>query len=155
MRVVSNASTLIFLSKLGELELLAQCFAEVSIPQAVRAEVGDLALPAFVQVKNISEFGKHYVAGAIGTLHAGELEVMVLAQETGADFVLLDDLRARQKAKGKGLAMIGTLGVLQLAHAKGLLKREKLLAHYDALVQQHGMWLSETMLRQLYQLASP
>lgn len=149
MRVVSNASPLIFLSKLGELELLAQCFAETSIPQAVRAEVGDLPLPAFVQVKTISEFGKHYVAGAIGTLHAGELEAMVLAQETGADFVLLDDLRARQKAKRNGLAMIGTLGVLQLAYAKGLIERGKLLAHYDALVEQHGMWLSAAMLQQL------
>jgi predicted nucleic acid-binding protein len=149
MRVVSNASPLIFLSKLGELELLAHCFAEISIPQAVRAEVGDLSLPTFVQVQTISEFGKHYVAGSIGTLHAGELEAMVLAQETAADFVLLDDLRARQKAKRMGLNMIGTLGVLQLAHAKGLIGRDKLLVHYDELVNQHGMWLSEKMLQQL------
>lgn len=149
MRVVSNASPLIFLSKLGELELLAQCFAEVCIPDAVHVEVGDLPLPDFVQVQSISEFGQHYVAGSIGALHAGELEAMVLAQETGADFVLLDDLRARQKAKRKGLGVIGTLGILQLSHAKGLLGREKLLAHYDALVHQHGMWLSEAMLRNL------
>lgn len=149
MRVVSNASPLIFLSKLGELELLAQCFAEVCIPRAVRAEVGDLSLPDFIQVKDISEFGQHYVAGSIGVLHAGELEAMMLAQETGADFVLLDDLRARQKAKRKGLAVMGTLGVLQLADAQGLIGREKLLTHYDALVRQHGMWLSEAILQQL------
>lgn len=149
MRVVSNASPLIFLSKLGELDLLAQCFADISIPQAVQAEVGDLPLPTFVQVKTISEFGRHYVSGSLGALHAGELEAMVLAQETGADFVLLDDLRARQKAKRMGLNMIGTLGILQLAHAKELIGKDKLLAHYDALVTQHGMWLSEAMLRQL------
>ncbi len=149
MRVVSNASPLIFLSKLGELGLLAQCFTETSIPPAVLAEIGDLPLPDFVQVKTLSEFGSHYVAGSIGVLHAGELEAMVLAQETNADFVLLDDLRARQKAKRMGLNMIGTLGILQLANAKHLISKDKLLAHYDALVTKHGMWLSEAMLQQL------
>lgn len=149
MKVVSNASPLIFLSKLGELNLLAQCFDEVHIPLAVRAEIGDLDLPNFVQITPISEFGKHYVAGALGVLHAGELEAIQLAEETNADFVLLDDFRARQNAKRKELGIIGTIGILQLAYARTLLERDHFRAHIDALVEQHGMWLSAAIIKQL------
>lgn len=37
------------------------------IPVAVKAEIGDVVLPEFIQVTAISEFGQHYVSGAIGT----------------------------------------------------------------------------------------
>ena len=149
MRVVSNASPLIFLSKLGELDLLEFCFSEINIPEAVRIEIGDLPLPSFVQVKKISEFGRHYVAGAVGTLHVGELEAMVLAKEIEADLVLLDDLRSRRKAERMGLKILGTIGLLKLASAKGGIKHEKLLTHYDALVEQHGMWLSDKIIKKI------
>lgn len=152
IKVVSNASPLIFLSKLGELDLLSRCFEDVHIPRAVKAEVGDLVLPGFIQITAISEFGKHYVGGALGVLHAGELEAIQLTEEINADIVILDDLRARQRAKHKNLMVIGTLGVLQLAYTKKLLSREQLMSHFDALVNQHGMWLSDKMLRKLKEL---
>lgn len=63
MIAVSNASPIIFLSKLGALDLLAKCFNEIHIPVAVKTEIGDVVLPEFIQVKAISEFGKHYVRG--------------------------------------------------------------------------------------------
>ena len=108
MRAVSNASPIIFLSKLGALGLLAQCFDEVHIPLAVKAEIGDVALPEFIQVTAISEFGQYYVSGAIGSLHADELEAIRLTEEIGADLVILDDLRARQKAKIQSQTVAGT-----------------------------------------------
>ncbi|MEZ5449205.1 MAG: DUF3368 domain-containing protein [Thiolinea sp.] len=149
MKVVCNTSPLIFLSKLKELELLSECFGEIHIPQAVKSEIGDLALPTSVNVSAISEFGKHYVAGALGVLHTGELEAIRLAEEIRADWVILDDLRARQKALRQGLSVIGTIGVLQLAQAKGLFSKETFTTHLDALVNQHGMWLSAKMLQKL------
>ena len=48
MIVVSNASPVIFLSKLGALDLLAQCFDEVHIPEAVKTEIGDVVLPDYL-----------------------------------------------------------------------------------------------------------
>lgn len=149
MKVVSNASPIIFLSKLGELDLLQQCFDEVHIPEAVKTEIGAIALPDFIQVTSISEFGKHYVAGALGVLHAGELEAIRLAEEIEADRVILDDLKARQKAKRQNLNVVGTVGILKLAQAKGLLSKAVFLQHVDALVDQHGMWLSEKILQRL------
>ena len=66
MKVVSNASPVIFLAKLNASDLLVDCFAEVHIPEAVLREVGELTLPLSIQVTAISEFGKYYVAGAVG-----------------------------------------------------------------------------------------
>lgn len=47
MQIVSNTSPLIFLSKLGALDLLPLCLDGISIPQAVQEELGELTLPAF------------------------------------------------------------------------------------------------------------
>lgn len=149
MIAVSNASPIIFLSKLGALDLLAQCFDEVRIPVAVKAEIGDVALPEFIQITAISEFGQHYVSGAIGALHAGELEAIRLTEEISADIVILDDLRARQKAKSQYQTVTGTLGILILAKEKGFLDKSIFVSHLDALVNQHGMWLSDKLLQKL------
>jgi len=149
MIVVSNASPVIFLSKLGALELLAQCFDEVHIPEAVKTEIGDVVLPEFIQVTAISEFGQHYVSGAIGALHAGELEAIRLTEEIEADIVILDDFRARQKAKSQNQTVTGTLGILLLAKEQGFIEKATFVEYLDALVNQHGMWLSEKLLKKL------
>ncbi|MEN9502336.1 MAG: hypothetical protein RI964_1621 [Pseudomonadota bacterium] len=153
MQVVSNTSPLIFLSKLGALDLLPLCFDGISIPQAVQEELGEFTLPAFVNMVSISPFGSRLVDGMIGNLHRGELEVMVLAQESRADLVLLDDLAARNKAKRRfGLKIMGTVGVVQLAYAKGHLSRQQAHDYYDELVLQHGLYLSPEILQHLKSL---
>ena len=53
-------------------------------------------------------------------LHAGEAEMLVMADEQGVDAVLVDDLRARNLATVMGLRVIGTAGILLLAHARGM-----------------------------------
>ena len=153
MQIVSNTSPLIFLSKLGALELLPLCFERVCIPQAVKGELGELSLPAFVEVSDVSPFGSHLVDGMIGNLHRGELEAMVLAQECRADLVLLDDLAARNKAKRRfGLKIMGTVGVVHLAYSKGHISRAQSHQFYDELVRQHGLFLSPAILLHLKSL---
>ena len=71
---------------------------------------------------------------------------MVLAQEIKADYVLLDDLGARKKAIRQGLNVMGTLGVLKLANAKKIISKNQTTAYYDALVNQHGLYLSAKIL---------
>ena len=44
--------------------------------------------------------------------HAGEVDVMILAQEAGAGLVLMDDNAAKKTAKFTGLNVTGTFGVL-------------------------------------------
>jgi len=120
MTVISNTSPLIFLAKVEALRLLPQCFDRIMVPHAVVKELGNFSLPSYIQPAMISPIGKAFVKGAIGRLHAGELEVIVLAQEAHADWVLIDDLLARQKAQRFGLKPMGTVGVLLLAQQRGL-----------------------------------
>ena len=47
--------------------------------------------------------------------HAGEAAMLVMADEQGVEAVLVNDLRARNLA-----TVMGTAGILLLAHARGL-----------------------------------
>jgi predicted nucleic acid-binding protein len=53
---------------------------------------------------------------------AGELEAICLAREIKAAAVLMDDRAGRSAAIHCGLAVIGTLGLLEQAAARGLLE---------------------------------
>jgi hypothetical protein len=96
MRIVTNASPLIFLTKIDSLRLLQQCFSGVLAPPGVVAETG-LDLPDFVEQSRLSGVGEAFVRGALGTLHRGEVETLVLARERNIDLVAVDDGAARRK----------------------------------------------------------
>ena len=151
MKCVSNTSPMIFLEKLDALPVLARCFTEIYMPRAVYHELGDLQLPEYIHVRAVSPAGQQFVLGAMGRLHAGELEAMALTREIQADYLCLDDLTARRKAQRLGLQVIGTVGVLQLAYRLGHLPAQLFLDHLDALTKQHGMYLSPGILHKLQQ----
>jgi len=48
-------------------------------------------------------------------LDLGECAAIILAEELGANRLLLDDLTARQEAQARGLPVIGTVGMLLIA----------------------------------------
>jgi len=149
MKLVSNASPIIFLSKLNAANLLTDCFESIFIPEAVQSELGNLAIPSSIQTQNISPSGQHFVEGAIGRLHQGELEAMVLAMEIKADYVLLDDLLARRKAHRLGLQVMGTIGVILLAHRQNRITEKNALDWLDQLVHHHGLYLSAEMIMRI------
>jgi predicted nucleic acid-binding protein len=152
MKVVSNTSPIIFLSKIEALDLLPQCFDQVMIPPSVSNELGDLLLPEYIQYTKISLAGEHFVQGALEmtrSLHVGELEAIVLAQETHADYVILDDKLARRKAQLMGLNVIGTIGVLLLAHQQKLILAATVEEHLTNLTQQNGMYISSKIMEQV------
>jgi predicted nucleic acid-binding protein len=121
MNIVSNTSQIIFLAKIDYLEVFTACFNKVYIPESVKLEFNSLKLPAAIEIIAVSDLGKSYVNGALGNLHLGELEAMVLAQELKADYVLLDDLLARSKAQRMEINVMGTIGILLFAQKKGLI----------------------------------
>jgi predicted nucleic acid-binding protein len=58
-------------------------------------------------------------------LDIGEAEVLVLASELKADWVILDEEKARIAARLIGLKVIGTVGILLLAKRMGLISSLK------------------------------
>lgn len=57
-------------------------------------------------------------------MDAGEREAILLAQELVADLLLVDDKQARQAAADFGIAITGTLGILDKAAREGLIDLE-------------------------------
>ncbi len=148
MRLVTNTSPLIFLTKVDSLGLLRSCFTQVLAPPAVLAEAG-LELPGFIERRELSEVGAAFVRGAVGALHQGELEALVLAREQGIDLVAVDDKAARDRASHMGLRPIGTVGLLMLAQRLGHLNASTVVDKLDALVDIHGLYLSNQIRQQV------
>lgn len=149
MLIVSNTSPIIFLEKLGVLNLLSELFSPIHVPEAGYDELRGLSLPQWINKTPISSPGRQFVEGALGRLHTGELEAMVLAREIQAEFVLLDDFLARKKAQRMGLSVLGTIGILILANKKKLSTAEATLQMLDELIHQHGFYISGPMIEQI------
>jgi predicted nucleic acid-binding protein len=133
MIVVSDTSAIINLAMIGRLDLLHQLYNEVIIPAAVYQEivVQGAGKPGAVEVRTQSWFKQRvvldtaFVSQLRRDLDDGEAEAIVLAQEIGADLLLIDDRAARRHAARLGLRFIGLLSVLLEAKKAGLLATVK------------------------------
>jgi predicted nucleic acid-binding protein len=56
---------------------------------------------------------------------------------------------ARHRARRMGLEPIGTVGLLVLAHRRGLVDGQSAMTMIDTLVQTHGLYLSATILERV------
>lgn len=127
VKVVVNSTAIIVLCKIGRIELLRKLFSSVVIPEAVYNEVlakDDRASrylvkrPSWISIKEAPALDIKSLMPA--KLHAGEVEVMLLAMHEDADILVLDDYAARKTAQYLGFTVTGTLGILQYAKQKGL-----------------------------------
>jgi hypothetical protein len=71
--------------------------------------------------------------------------------ELGADLILLDEQEGRHAAQRMGLRVIGVVGVLLDAKAQGVV--EAVQPHLEALRQQAGFYLSESLYQSALVLA--
>jgi predicted nucleic acid-binding protein len=108
-------------------------FDRVVIPEAVQRELQAVgtpepvrqfvaAAPDWLEVRSVPE-----VPATLKHLDSGEREAIALALYVGARFVLLDERKGRQAAKGQGLQVSGTLGVIGLAVERRLVGLEDAL----------------------------
>jgi predicted nucleic acid-binding protein len=155
-KVISNASPLIALSNISQLELLEKIFKKIIIPEAVYKEVveegkgraGAKEVEKYVgkwielkTVKNIDE-----VNALRAVLDYGEAEVIALGQEINADLLILDNKEPRLFAKHLGFKLIGTVGILLLAYEKELLENPigKLLE-----LRENGFYISDRLMKEV------
>ena len=126
--VVSDTSPIRALDFLDRLPILETLFGRVLIPPAVRDELTtplprfdavDLSRYDFVEVRAPQD--ENRVQEFLQDLDRGESEALVLVLETGAKLLLIDELRGRRTAAQHGIAVLGALGVLVRAKARGLM----------------------------------
>ncbi len=150
-KVVVNSTPLIVLCGIDKLDILRKLYEEISIPSAVFREVtakDDSACvqirsaEAWIRVEKIKDFSEKKMYKA--KLHDGEVEVMILAQEQGADLVIIDDNAAKKTAKYLGLPVTGTLGVLVKAKHLGIVEEVRPLLSE---MRKNGFYVSSTVER--------
>jgi predicted nucleic acid-binding protein len=125
--VVADTGPLHYLVLIGEEKLPGRLFGRVTIPDAVQAELRHPHAPALVRDWIASQPSWIDVGPAgpiqalpLPALGAGERAVIALAQSLRADLVLIDDRVGTIAARGRGLAAVGTLGLLDLAGRQGM-----------------------------------
>lgn len=131
--VVSDTSPLHYLILCGVENILPRLFQRVIIPPMVFREMQQpntppavrewaAALPEWVAVQTPK------TVNLALEVDAGEMEAICLAQEIHADAVLMDDRAGRNAAIQCGLAVVGTIGLLEQAAARGLIELPPTLA---------------------------
>lgn len=127
MVVISDTSVLNYLVLIGAQELLPRLFGHVIVPGAVWRELQVMAAPAPVKHWAINqprwvEIKQPAAAPdkSLAHLDEGEREAILLAEELGAELLLVDESAARREAVKRNLAVSGTLGILDRAAEKGL-----------------------------------
>ena len=140
MIVVSDTSVVTALIQIGRVDLLAEIFGRVFIPQAVARElaVSHVVLPTWIQTMKVRDI--QTVEDLCLELDAGESEAITLAMELAADFLLMDEKLGRAAAQRAGLTTIGILGVAAAAKRRGLL--ESVASVIRELKEEASFWIS-------------
>ena len=144
-KVIVNTTPIIALAGIGKLDLLKSLYGKIHIPEAVYNEVKGEPESTILQenldwicVSSIRDDSQKKMYRA--KLHAGEVEVMIMAQEQDADLVIMDDNAARKTARYLGLTVTGTIGVIVRA------KKEHLIASAADVItelMENGLYVSD------------
>lgn len=156
-KVVSNTTPIISLLKIGKLEILKDLYEEIYIPQEVYSEIEagknkkyylNLLEVEWIRIEQIQD--KKSVAYFLD-LDKGEAEAIILATESEADLILLDEALGRYHAKHAGLKVTGTIGILIKAKKQGLISELKPLLFE---LREKGVWLSESLIERILELTN-
>jgi predicted nucleic acid-binding protein len=126
MLIIADSSALVALALCGGLDLLDRLFDDVQVPQAVYDEVVVKGKPAaqilqtYLQGK-VASVSLENVLITGGGLGRGEIEAMALYKSARADYLLIDDNRARKVARLNHITITGSQGILLLAKHRGLI----------------------------------
>ena len=139
------------------MEILKDLYDEIYIPQEVFNEIEAgkhkkyyLNLLTFEWIK-IEQIQDRKSIAYFLDLDKGEAEAIVLATESEADLILLDESLGRFHAKHAGLRVTGTIGILVKAKKQGLISELKPLILE---LKEKGVWLSESLIERILELAN-
>lgn len=127
--VIADSGPIFSLAIINQLELLNDLFDEVKIPHAVWEEITQDKSTKFyarielffkAKVTKIKSFNE-----LTFLMDYGESESVILYKELNAQFLLVDDKKARKIAENFNINCIGTLGLLVTAKNKGIIKTLK------------------------------
>lgn len=123
--VIADTGALISLGHVGHIGLIEKIFSNFYIAEAVWKELNDYDNPDFdhqilneLEAKVIKIKSKNHLSMI---MDYGESESVILYEELQADFLLIDDNKARIVAESLDVNCIGSIGLLLKAKQKGLI----------------------------------
>lgn len=136
--VIADSGPPHYLVLIGAVDSLERLFGTLLIPDIVRDELAHPSAPRVVREwitqppvwVEIAKSPSGHDA-ELQKLDPGERAAIALATARHADLLLMDDRQGVALARHKGFAVIGTLGILDLAARRGLLNLGEAFARLE------------------------
>ena len=164
MTIVSDASILIHLSRIGRFHLLKGLYDQIAVASSVFSEVvergwglaGSLETDravreGWMRVLDVVDRWKAREMAVGRRIHLANAETVQLARESKADVLLADEEEVRELAAEFGLEVRGCLGLLAEAAGGRLIAVGEAERDARRLVEE-GYRVSEEVLRAFYKL---
>jgi len=119
--IVCDASCLILLNRIDQLDLLQKVFGEIWITNIIAREI-KIVNPEWMKIRNPSSVLQ---TGLVNLLDPGEASALSLAAELEDALLIIDEAKGRKVAKRMGIDITGTLGVIITAKNKGYISAVK------------------------------
>jgi predicted nucleic acid-binding protein len=156
--IVCDTTVLLYLGRIGQIDLLPALFDPVLVPERVKLELdmGRLLRRDTVDPEDLPWVTQVMVSQVMidalppNRLGPGEQAVIAYANAHQGFVAGLDDLRARQLAEALGLTVAGTLGLLLRAKRAGLVPAVRPLV--DAAAAE-GFHINPNLYRDVLELA--
>jgi len=154
LKVVLNASPLIYLGKKRKISLLRLVFEKVLVPVEVEEEImklddspeamqlRDAIQEGWIEVERPSENKKKQIAKLFGEIDEGEAAVIAVALEGHGESVIIDDAEARTAAEYFELKVHGTLYVILEAYKRNIFKSKAEVINMVNNMLRKGFYLS-------------
>jgi predicted nucleic acid-binding protein len=145
--VIADSGSIFSLAVIGKLEILSALFNSIRIPSAVWEEITLNKKTELYQIIHL--FFQDKIQKITGfneltfLMDYGESESVILYKELQADFLLIDDKKARKIAESLGINCIGTIGLLSVAKEKKIILELKPL--FDTLLQNKRYYSVELL----------
>ena len=153
--IVSDTTAISNLFKLEKLHYLKAIFQSLIIPTEVNNELLTLKEFGFnleeiensdwISVRTVEKTQLYFELS--GRLDLGETEAIVLSQQMGTDFLIMDEKKGRIEAEKLGIKTVGILGILIQCRRAGIISNLK--AEMDDLIEKAGFWISEDLYQEI------
>lgn len=141
--IIADASPLIALADIGELDILKNLYQSILITDVVRREI-QVDLPEWISISTEYDPQKQKLLEL--ELDPGEASAIALALNKTSSRIILDEQKGRSVAQRLGLKVTGTLGIIIKSKEEGLIRAGKPILEK---LETHGFWLSEKLKKEI------
>jgi predicted nucleic acid-binding protein len=145
--IVADTGPVNYLIQIGNIDLLGRLASETVLPESVAAELRHSGAPDAVRAWASAPPQWVHIRAAAQLVEAEELsfadrEAIGLAKELQASVLLMDDQLARRCAARSGVPTLGTVGLLEMAAARGMISLPEALSR----LRETSCFLSEDLI---------